>query len=322
MKWLRQNLQLKILALIITVGLWYGAKQASVNTVQRAFSVELGIRGQASNVVVVSELPKVNVIVEGRANMVDEVTAANLRAYVDISGLKSGTHELKVHASVIGTQHAPMLSVGARPPEIELELDYLTNKKFAVGAEFTDPPPPGYIYGPASIVPPSVTVSGTSTRVSKVAAVQLDTEGKIDLGSVPGRAYQGEFAVRALDSRGAVVSGVNFSVTKVQLSFTLTKAPSRGSLLVSAKIAALPEPPYKVVKVTVSPRWVTAQGSPSALTGAVAQTEPIDLSDARETVTREVRLAPTQGLRFEGSGRVRVTIEIEREEEPPPEGDE
>lgn len=321
MRWLKQNWMLKVFALVITFALWYGAKQASVTTVQRVFEVGLGLRGQAPNVVLVTELPEVDVIVEGRQDRLDEIDLSDLRAYVDVSGKKSGKHKLKVHTVLANPEGSGMLSLSARPAEVELELDHMTSKRFPIAIELTDPPPPGYIWGPMTVTPQSVTASGTSSEVSGVSKVQLVVEGQIDLASLSGAEYEGEYPVRAVDSEGAALPAVKLSVTKAKLGFKLTRAPSRGRLLVSPKIASVPQPPYQIVKVTVSPQWVTAQGSPSVLTGAVAETEPIDLSNARGTVTREIRLLSIQGVRFEGSGKVRVTIEIAKEEDSaPPEG--
>jgi YbbR domain-containing protein len=321
MKWLRQNLQLKLLAIVITVGLWYMAQRASLTTVQRGYLVDLGIRGQASDVVVLNELPKVNVIVEGRGDMVDEVVAQNLRAYVDVSGVKTGKHQFRVHALVAGTEHAAMLAVSAKPSSVEIELDYTTSKRFPTTVELAEPPPPGYVYGPLTTDPQSVIVSGTSMQIARVAAVVVQTEDRIKLPGPGETAYEGMFALQAVDKSGAQVASVKLSEKEAWLRFQIMRAPSRASLVVTPKITAPPEYPYRIAKVTVSPASVVAHGSPAALSRAVAETEPIDLSSAKETLTRDVRLRPIEGVAFERPSRVKVTIEIVKEQEPsPPEG--
>ena len=95
MDWIRRNFDLKIIALVAAVVLWFifnhlSASQASTKTLE----VPLAVHGVGSGLVANVVTQQVAVEIAGARAALEDVGRGNFVAYVDCSGKRAGTYGL------------------------------------------------------------------------------------------------------------------------------------------------------------------------------------------------------------------------------------
>lgn len=323
MKLLRSNPHLKVAAIGAALVFWYLASENAVQTRIKDFEAQVQLRSLAPEVVLLSELPSVSVSVSGSIEDVEDVRPSGVSVYADAEGLAAGQHEVKVEVAPSRALKDRQLRFSVTPRTIRLRLDVREEREFSVQCLVRAVAPEGMVIAPPVVEPPSVTVTGNASEVNSVVRAVVTAENAPQ-GARPGAQIRETLRVQLLNSNGEAVEGLEAAPQNVDVTLTLEESRTDKILLVSPRISGNPPYPYRVVEVTVSPDTVRASGARSVLMRtSVVQTEPVDVSNLRDVVTRDVSLEALPGVLFHTSGPFRVTVKVERPEEeetetPPP----
>ncbi len=124
------------------------------------------------------------------------------------------------------------------------------------------------------------------------------------------------FDLKALDSRGNPVSGVELEPNRVRLKLQLVEVPATKAVIVSSNVTGEPKYPARVTRIAVTPSSVILQGKPSALMGvSTIMTDRISIEGEDSTISRDVALRPPPGVEVVGRETVRVTVYVSTPEE-------
>ena len=92
---------LKVLALAITLGLWFGVTGQRTPATIRLSNVQLNFR-LPNDMEVSNEPPeKVDVILSGSKEALDRLNSRSLIAFVDVSAFRQGTHSVRLMRDTI-----------------------------------------------------------------------------------------------------------------------------------------------------------------------------------------------------------------------------
>ncbi|MGH9901610.1 MAG: CdaR family protein [Pyrinomonadaceae bacterium] len=192
-RWLREVLfeewGLKLLALAITLGLWYGV------TSQRA-PVTISLRGvqlyfMPPDNVEISNNPReeVEVTLQGRRNELNDLVVGNLVATVDVSRYKLGERVISLTPETVSMN----LPEGVRIEKIEpsrapVRLERRVEREVDVKARLEGSPPEGYELLGVQITPSKVRVRGPESRVNELQSVPTETislDGQLESLTLP-----------------------------------------------------------------------------------------------------------------------------------------
>jgi YbbR domain-containing protein len=124
---------------------------------------------------------KVEVQITGKRQLVTALKPDQVRAFLDLQSVESGSHRLDLAAENIALP--PGLDVvRITPSSIRVEMEPVTVKEVAVRPEFIGSPPRGYQIDKVRLRPISVKVGGPATTLRTLSS--LSTE-PIDLGRIP-----------------------------------------------------------------------------------------------------------------------------------------
>ncbi len=251
---------------------------------------------------------RVSVTLRAPQNTWEELSPKNFRAFVDLSDLGPGIHEVPVQVRCAECDQRRITMLGTSPDKITVRLDEVMERQMQVVVEVLDNPAPGYTYRVPEVTPHQVQVTGPRTQVEQVVKVtaRLFLLGsKVDVGR--------QVSVFPQDNQGRTVSKVDVIPATVAVRVPIVERQGYKEVSVKVVTVGTPHPGYYISNITAEPSTLTVFGQPVLLEQApgVIETEPVDLSDAKTTVAKRVGLVVPEGLSILNQPRsVLVRIEV------------
>lgn len=234
------------------------------------------------------------------------LTNGSFRAYVDLSGIepRPGGESVRLTVQVEAVDPAVEI-VDYEPESVEILIDPLVTREIPVTVD-EGIIPDRLDVGPSQVQPPSVTLSGGSSRVrsvrTAVASVGIDGSA-INIDE--------EVEVELLDDSGNLVPGVQVTPERVRVRISVAPSIETATLPVRPLIEGDLAPGYVLGSIQVEPKSVTVSGAETdvATLGLVA-TEPIDVSGRTGLVEVEVALDLPPRINASGTETVSVLMKI------------
>ncbi|MDQ3816759.1 MAG: CdaR family protein [Acidobacteriota bacterium] len=178
-RWLREifieDLGLKILALVISLALWWGVTGQRTPTTIRVPRVPLNFR--LPNDTEISNDPRadVEVALTGSKRALDMINARELTVNVDASDLKPGEHNIQLTADRVTMGLPDGVRFGdIQPNNVLLKLEPRVEREIQVEVRHTGIPAEGYDVLSVTATPDKVKVRGPASHVD--ALVKVPTE--------------------------------------------------------------------------------------------------------------------------------------------------
>lgn len=179
-RWLREFLLedwgLKLLALAITLALWFAVTSQRTPVTLNLHGVQLEFLRPSEIEISNEPLDEVTLTLEGSRGELDEINARNLVARIDISQLKPGDRILHLNENNVSMD----LPDGVRiiriePHSVALRLERSVERELPVEARLDGKPAEGYIVRSVQVNPPSVRVRGPESRVNSLEKAYTET---------------------------------------------------------------------------------------------------------------------------------------------------
>jgi YbbR domain-containing protein len=169
--WLREifveDLSLKLLALAITLGLWYGVTGQRAPTTKRLSGVHLSFQQPKDMEISYDATTQVDVTLTGAKREIDRLNARDLVATVDLTGYKPGERSVKLTSNTVKIN----LPEGVRvddidPNTVPLRLEPRIEREIEVEAKLEGKLPEGYELRRVNISPNRIRVRGPASHVN------------------------------------------------------------------------------------------------------------------------------------------------------------
>jgi YbbR domain-containing protein len=299
-----------ILALVLAVVVWISAVTAANPNVERSRTVPLEIVGLDPDMLVVGNVPtQVRVTLEAPSSVMDSMSASEnaVQAWVDISDLEPGTHDLEVQMQ-INPSFRPVRRISVIPELISITLEPLLTSTYPVRLEVTGEPAVGYQKGRRDSEPSSVAVSGAASLVTQIEEVRasMDISGATET-------IQRDIALVAVDQNGEPVSGVTITPLDVSVTQPIFLQGGYRNVIVRVVTTGQPANGYKLTNITVSPLNVVVFSSDPQLVNDLpgyVETEAVDLTDAVDDIDTYVAISLPEGVTMVGDQFVLVQVSI------------
>lgn len=179
-EWLRallfEDWGLKLLALAITMGLWYAVTAARAPATSRQRDVPLEFFLPEGVDIGNDPLDEVDVVLEGSQAKLAEINARNLVARVDVTQLGLGDRVVRLSDRNV-TMDLPtgVRIVDITPRSVTLRLEPVVEREVEVEARFEGSPPAGFAVRGVEITPPVVRVRGPESHVRAAERAYTET---------------------------------------------------------------------------------------------------------------------------------------------------
>jgi YbbR domain-containing protein len=275
-------------SLVLATGLWiYVASINNPQNVQTFHNQTIEIRNIPASLRPTLGLTSVDVTVRANRSVMQSISAASIRTYIDLSGYKEGTADVPIKVDIAAGGTADAI-----PPSVQVRLDLLANKAVPLTARLTGTPDFGYTVRGTNVSTNTVTVSGLAADVSKVARAEVVVD--IDRRNTTGG---GDIAPTALDADGNPVANVTFTPDNVHVTVPIELSLNYRTVPVKFNIKGEPANGYRIESINVNPDIVTILGQPEVLSQTTfLDTEPVDVTGQTATIDTHTRLILGAGI--------------------------
>jgi YbbR domain-containing protein len=304
------NLSNMVLAIALAVVVWISAVTAANPNIERTRTVPLEILGLDPDMLVIGPVPtQVRVTLEAPTSVMDSMSASDsaVSAWVDVSGLEPGSHDLEVQVAV--NEAFRPVRIGTIVPDIvSVTLEPLLTRTFPVSLEVSGEPAIGYRKGIARVEPTSVTISGAASLVSQIEEVQapIDINGAVET-------IEREVPLIVLDRNGEPVSGVSITPLEAGVTQPIFLQGGYRNVIVRVVTEGQPANGYKLTNITVSPLNVVVFSSDPQLVNDLpgfVEAESVDLTGAEDDFDTYVTINLPEGVSVVGDQFVLVRVSI------------
>lgn len=196
----------KLIALFITLVIWYGVTGRRAPSTVRMRNVHLSFRVPSDTEISNEPVDEVEITVTGDKTRLDRVNPRDLAIAVDLSGYKPGDLVVQLRPETVNHE----LPSGVKLEEIEpnkiaLRLEQRIEKTVEVRPVFNGQPPEGFELYSAAVAPARVRVRGAASHVEALDRVSTE---KINLENLTGDTVVRQITVDLLDPKVTVLDAV------------------------------------------------------------------------------------------------------------------
>ncbi|MFZ3071033.1 MAG: CdaR family protein [Anaerolineaceae bacterium] len=310
LRWLVKFLPTLLTALVLAIVVWVSAVTSADPNEDLTYSdpIPITILGLDPDLVLTGDLVE-SVTVSIRAPQSIHDRLANepdlIHAFVNLSGLSAGTHTTEAQVNVsIGPTEVTRIS----PATVTLTLEKLLTKEFSIVLRKTGSLPISYEAEDAILATETVQVIGPETQVLKVKQVVAS----VDLTNVT-TSIARSVELRALDSRGVVVSGVNLNPTQVAVEIPIRQLGGYRNVFVKIVTTGQIARGFYLTGIVANPPTITIYSTDPELANdmpAYIETVPFSLNGSEESFESVVELNLPEGIVVVGEQNVTVQVEV------------
>ena len=306
-----KNISSFLLALLLAIGVWVAAVNASDPNEELAYPVpiEIEIVGQDTALLITNDYSEqIKLTLRAPRSIWEELVAneGSIHAILDLSGLKAGEYTLEPQIQ-ISIQPTQIISV--LPASVQITLEELTTRTVPIKMEITGEPAVGYQAGTPIYTVKEATISGPKSLVDKVTTIHAsfnlsDASESIDE----------TLSLEMLDEFDEAVHGVNLTPEGINLLIPISQQGGYRDIAVKVGVTGQVANLYRLTNISVFPPVITIYSADTQLINdlpGVVETAPLDIEGASESITSRLELILPENVSIVGDQSVLVQVSIE-----------
>ena len=288
--------------------MWVIAINQENPIIQATFDERLPVtvRGLPEELMPIQDLSRetVQVVLQAPRDSLDNLSISDFTAYIDLSGLDAGVHDVDVDVDVVDPRIAV---VSIQRPALRVQLDKVVNKEVPVRVDIVDTTAFGYDWQEPVVEPMTVTVTGPETQVAQVTTARAE----VSMSNAKSQVERNQ-SVSMLNGEGQVVPRVTANPGLVHVVVPVEQWPGRKEVAVRVNLVGQPAAGYRLSSVRVNPSTVVLLGNADVLTQVpgFVETESVSLTDATAEIQLRVQVIVPQGVTVLEGTAVDVTVSI------------
>lgn len=166
---------MKLLALIITLALWFGVSGLREEITRRLDNVKL--KSGISNELEITNPPPaaVNLVITGDRRKIDQIKTDDLIISLDLSGVAAGEHTIELTPDNVNVELPTGVKlVEIQPNKVAIKLENAVEREVPVRAETDGNIKDGFEIYNIAVLPPKVRVRGAESIVKSLDSVSTD----------------------------------------------------------------------------------------------------------------------------------------------------
>ena len=256
----------------------------------------------------------ISVVVEARRSICDKLTKDDIVAVADFEKV-SVTDAVPIEVSVAGYAERDVEIIRGMNQVMKLRLEDSLTKDFRVKISTAGQTKEGYVIGDMIASPNMITLTGSSTQISKVKEVVL----VVDVDGIS-RDSQAMGVPVIYDMNGEIVNSSKVSMSAQEVAVTIPVLKTKTVKIVVGAVGT-PAPGYEVGSISHQPDMVTVAGTLAdlVLMGSTLNAY-CDVTDADGVVEENIDIASLwdeqlESLRLVDEDKLAVTITMKEYEE-------
>lgn len=276
-------------------------EQTAVANTKETMSASLQVDADLDTYYVTGYPKKVSITISGsNANVIAAKNTRNFRVYIDVRGLKVGTHTVKIKQSGLNRS----LHYSIKPETVKVKIATRADKTFPIQVNYrASRIADGYLADTPQISPSTVRVSGAKSEVARVKQVVAN----LNLANNTTETFEQEVLLEALDKDGNTVDVLLTPQTvHVQLPIYLPSKKLKLDLIKSGTGDAT-----RVYSLTSSVNSVTVY-APQRVLDQLGKTleVPVNVKNIVSTIQKQIKITKPNGVVTIDPVSIAVNIQV------------
>lgn len=298
-----------LLAFLLSLILWFYVTLQANPLEEKLYEVPVDYINLEEDLTISEKTDYVTVRVQSNSNILTNVEAKDISAYVNMSAAEIGTFTGAVMVDI--PDNVQLVSISDSTVIITVEEVSQINKEVTINygkAAVAD----GYMSMDGAVYPNTVTISGPSDKLEAIASVYVE----VNLANMDSN-YDGVLPVNVVDASGSsLASWIDVEPSNVEVLVPIVSNNPTKVVPVSPTIIGSVAEGYTITRTVVEPSVVTITGSQSAIDSInYAYTSAVDISNATTDIITQVKLLDNTGITYVDNFNSTINVIVVVEEE-------
>lgn len=305
-KKLTKNMGVKIFCVIAATVLW-AYVSAGQNTVGKfPGSIKVKAINTPQNLEAIYDAKIINIKIMAEPTVWQRLSADTFSAYIDLSGLSEGTHEVPV---AVTSSIPDVQIVEKNPDKIIVSLEPLITKDLSITSRTEGEAAEGMVPGSITFTPDKVSVRGPKSIVSTlnevVSVIHLNGESED---------FEKTVKLEAINDQGDAISGLTINQSEAKVNVSIVKAANNKTVGIKVKTTGSPKMGYFISEISTTPSNVDITGKSSTMSDvSYIETFGVDIGEMSENFETEAYLNVKNGIALQPGSPNKVKINIKFE---------
>lgn len=301
-----KNLLAKITCVLLAVVFWIYVGTGLTKNANFPGEIPLKAKNVPQGLVAVLNTDKISVKVMAENDVYQKLTNESFNAYVDLNGLKEGTHNVK---PIVTVNVANVAILETNPDEIVVSIEPSISKEVPVSALITGKAGNGLVAGQSQIDPGKVTVTGARSVIASI----LSATAKIELSGQTSD-FKQIVKLTALNSKGEDIKGISFSPAEVIVNVPIVKASNVKTVGIKVNTIGTVADGYWISEIQTEPKTITITAAEGTITQtSFIGTAEVSINGLNKNTTTKTTLAPPPGVSIlDNVSQISVSITISK----------
>ncbi|EKD56993.1 MAG: YbbR family protein [uncultured bacterium] len=296
------NLPAKIICLLLAFSLWTYVVSGEAKVDSYPGKIPLEVNNKSENLVVVKSVNDVEIKIIADRGVWKKLSSNSFSAYIDLTGLSQGTHEVPVHTKS-NVENVQIIEI--KPTRIMVSLEPVVTKSVKIKSKIEGAAKEGMMATEVNLEPTKVDVSGPESIISRIT----DVYALVVLNGEEGN-FNKSVPIKAYDDQGKEYDNITFNPREVQAEVLIAKAAQAKTVGVKVNLEGRLASGYWINQIITNPQIITISGQSANLAGTdYIETKAVSIDGLNSNKTQQIGLNIPDGITLEDKVS-KVTVEL------------
>lgn len=307
-KWIMNNLDIKILAVLMALILWFYISSQYNVIIEKYYEIDIAPINLDTSLSIKEIREKVTVGIKGPQNIIENTTDNKITGTVNLKNiLEPGEYIIGVDIlTPKNTQISKII-----PEDVRIIVEKIVSNEYLIEYNLIGLPEKGYsLENEPEISPKEIIITAPESVQENINQVKVD----IDISAI-NKDMEREEKVTVYSKDNTLLDNLNLIPDKVSISIRVREGYPEKILEIKPRIIGKPAPGFYISKIEATPNSVQIYGEYTRIINIeYLETIPIDVNGVSKTLTVKVAPLLAEGVYLAENQETLAEVQIQIEE--------
>jgi YbbR domain-containing protein len=300
----RNKITIFLLSFVLAFAFWLYVSLGEGPESERVFLIQLTYRNLTQNLTILDPLDKIEIKVIGSKQRLSTLRESNIIAYIDLSNLNEGPHNLPVNVELPSFFKVTEIY----PSRVNIYLDKLVTIEKNIRVDFIGTLKPGLIIDEPDVIPNTIKIEGPSKKLETIKDVTIT----IDLSTINSDVTL-TLIPKLKDGLGNEITNLSTNPSIVKVNIKVKTILSTKVVPVVPKFVGEISGDYGILRVSIKPSIMTILGKVEVINKINSlSTENINITNLRESKIFTTKVIVPEDIELQDDNIVTIQFIVEK----------
>lgn len=300
----RNKITIFLISFLLAFAFWLYVSLGEGPESERVFLVQLTYRNMPQELTILEGFEKVEIKVVGSKQRISTLRENNIIAYVDLSNLQEGAHNLPVNVELPSFFKVTEIY----PSRVNIYLDRVIKVEKNIRVDFIGTLKPGLIIDEPELLPKTIKIVGPSKKIDTIRDVSIT----IDLSTINSDVTL-TMIPKIKDGLGNEIKNLSIEPSIVNVNIKVKTILSTKVVPVVPKFVGEISGDYGIVRVSIKPSIITILGKVEVLNKIDSlTTENINITNLKESKIFTTKVIIPKDIELKEENIITIQVIVEK----------